>query len=279
MEHAEVPRPDTTLPEVVAAEHLKANINRHDDSYYKYPQPTQPFSPLGHSSQYSNSPYVSAVTPYPHHTWNDGSTVGVKGFEKTSRKNFAALIALATFLFTALAIATGLGIPLAQCRNRLNPNNYSPLQPDKISNLKKGAYCNDRGQLTRDPLFTTRNGSASFDLKCGVILQEGLPALDPTSNVSSLQGTVRNIQTIVSYSVSDCIEACHSLNAMSEDKEKNSENPKCQSVTFIPALSGALSQGYGGNCFLKNSTLFDLSQASVSVVAVSAEVHRLREGT
>lgn len=279
MEHAEAHRPDTTLPEVVPVENLKANTIRHDDSYYKYPQPTQPFSPLGHSNQDSNSPYVSAVTPYPHHTWNDGSTVGVKGSEKTSRKNFAALVALATFLFTALALAAGLGIPLAQCRNRLNPNHYAPLQPNKVNNLKRGAYCNDRGQLTRDTLFKTRNGSASFDLKCGVIFQEGLPALDPISNVSSSQGTVRNIQMIVSYSVSDCIEACHSLNALTENKEKNSESPKCQSVTFIPALAGALGQGYDGNCFLKNSTLFDLSQASVSVVAVSAEVHRLRKGT
>lgn len=278
MEHAEAHIPDATLPEVVPVENFKANTVRNDDSY-KYPCPTQHSSPLAYANQGSHSPYVSAAMPNTHHSLDDGSALGIKAFEKASRRKFAGLVASATFIFAALALGTGLGVPLTECRSRLEPYKYAPLQPDEVQSLKKGEYCGDLATLTKGALFTTRYGSASFDLKCGVILQEGLPALDPTSNVSSSQGTVRNIQVIVSYSVSDCIEACHSLNVMTKDEEKNSESPECQSVTFIPALSVALGQGHYGNCFLKNSTVFELNKASVDVAAVSAEIHRLRKGT
>lgn len=272
MQHDADRRPETSLPEVVPVESLKENTIRHDDSYYKYSAPTQPFSPLAHSNEGSSSAYTSAVTSHPA-PWNDGSTIGVKGFEKTSRKKFAILVALAIFLLTALALGTGLGIPLAKCRNQLDPNNYAALQPLKINTLRKSAYCNNNGKLSGAPVFTTRNGDASFDLKCGVIFQEGLPAFDPANNGSKAKGTVRNIAAIVSYSVSDCLHACASLNNMTENVDQ--ESPKCQSVTFIPAMKGALDM-YDGNCFLKNSTLFQSDQASVSVSAVSAEVRKLR---
>lgn len=277
MEHRAEHRPEGTLPEVVPIENLQANTIRHDDSYYRYSRPTQPFSPLANSNQDSRSSYVSAVASSPNHTGNGGSTVGVSGFETTSRRKFAVLVAMASFLFTALALAIGLGIPLALCRKRLDPDGYAPLLPEKVYSLKKGAYCNDRGELTRDNIFTIPNGTATFELSCGVAFREGLPALDPTNDGTTSNGTVRNIQVIVSYSVSDCILACHSLNVMTEEKERNYTSPQCQSVTFIPTLSDALSRGNDGNCYLKNSTVFDLSRAAVRVVAVSAELQRLRK--
>ena len=275
MQHAKARRPDSSLPEVVPVENLKENAIRHDGLYYKYPNPTQTFSPRAHPNQGDSSPYISAVTPHPHQ-WNDGSLVGAQRVKKSSRKKFALLIALATFIFTGIVVAAGLSIPLVKFRARLNPDDYAPIQPLEVNTLKKSSYCNSQGRLTGDSLFTTRKGNASFDLNCGVIFQEGLAAYDPASNVSISKGTVRNIAAIVSYSMDDCIQACASLNAMTENADK--ESPKCQSVTFIPEMKISVDL-YEGNCFLKNSTLFDISQAGVNVDAISAEVHRLRNET
>ena len=275
MQHAKGRRPDSSLPEVVPVEILKENAIRHNDLYYKYPNPTQPFSPLPHSNQGNSSPYTSAVTPHPYQ-WNDSSSLGTKQVEKSSRKKFALLIALGTFILTGIAVAAGIGIPLFKLRARLNPDDYAPIQPLKVNTIKTSSYCNNQGRLSGDSLFTTQKGTASFDLKCGVILQEGLAAYDPVSNVSISKGTMRNIAAIVSYSVDDCLQACASLNAMAEDADK--ESPRCQSVTFIPEMKISVDL-YEGNCFLKNSTLFDISQAGVNVEAVSAEVHGLRNET
>ncbi|KAK5939896.1 hypothetical protein PMZ80_008278 [Knufia obscura] len=282
MQEASKHRPDTSLPEVVPVENLKSNTIRHDDSYYRHPNPTQPFSPLAVSGQGSYSPYTATATttPYPHQ-WNDGPTSGVKITQRKSRIKFAALVTLATFIITALAMGAGLGIPLAKSQSKLDPNNYAPLHPSKVVLIERPEYCDSNGRSAGNTLFTTRKGDASFDVKCGTIFQEGLPAFDPTTaslpgSEQVARGTVRNVATIVSYSVDDCMYACASFNNMTENPDPAS--PKCQGVTFIAALQSAVDM-LSGNCFLKNATLFDIGQASVSLTAVSAELSTLRVGT
>lgn len=257
----------SALPEVVPIEGLKSNPIRHDDDWYMKPHTA--YSPL------SNSPYTSSPSQQTYaQTTTDNHSLRVQGFEKTSRKKFALLCVLATFLVTALVFGIGLGIPLALSRNKLAPNNYAVLPALQVDTLKKTGFCDKNGELTRSSLFTARDGSSSFDIECGVIFQEGLPAFDPTTNSNQPSGTVRNIAALVAYTVSDCIEACASFNNLTLNKIADS--PKCQSITFISKLRGAV-DGYGGNCFLKNATLQDLRQAAVSKeAAVSAEVHRLR---
>ena len=206
-----------------------------------------------------HSQYAAQTPPY-----NENTAIGVSGFHKTSRKKFAALVALATFLFTALAFGTGLGIPFAKCRNRFDPNSYAPLPPLQINTAKKNGFCNNAGKLTRNRVFNPRKG-----------FQEGLAAFDPVANTSSTasNGVVRNIAAIVAYDVSDCIHACASLNQM--DVNDDIASPRCQSVTFISEMKDNVDL-YDGNCFLKNATVAELGQAAMSTAAVSAEVHRLR---
>lgn len=255
------------LPEVVPIEALKSNTIRHDETWYLNPHTV--YSPL------SNSPYTSSPSQQTYvQAPIDDHSLRVQSFEKTSRKKFALLCVLVTFLATALVFSIALGIPLALSRNKLDPNNYAVLPALQVDTLKKNGFCDNNGDLVGGSVFTTRDGSASFDIECGVIFQEGLPAYDPAANSKTPSGTVRNIAALVTYTVSDCLEACASLNNLTIDKVTDS--PKCQSVTFITKLQGAV-EGYGGNCFLKNSTLQDLGQAAVSKdAAVSAEVHRLR---
>lgn len=255
------------LPEVVPIEGLTSNTIRHDEDSYLQPQTTR--SPL------SNFPYTNSPSQYtyPEATTNDHS-LRIQGSDKTSREKFALLCVLATFIATALIFSIGLGMPLAKSRNKLAPNNYAVLPSSQVNTLKKNDFCDSKGDLTRDSVFTTRGGNASFDINCGVIYQEGLPAYDPTTTSGPAVGTVRNVAALVAYTVSDCIEACASLNDLTLNKIADS--PKCQSITFISNLEGAV-EAYDGNCFLKNATLQDLSQAAVSKeAAVSAEVHRLR---
>lgn len=85
--------------------------------------------------------------------------------------------------------------------------------------------------------------------------------------------TPRNIAVLVMYRVDDCLAACANLNDLARDK--NLFRPMCQSITFVLSMKSALSQ-FPGNSFLRNSTLFDLKQAGISVDAVSAEASGLR---
>ena len=259
-------------PEVVPVENLSSNTLRHESDWYLKPQHTSTSLP---NSKDRLSPFQNGLL-YPQPGLDD-ATIPVEGAGRTSRKKLALVCALFTFLFTALALSTGLGIPLAKCKNRLIGDNYRPLQPLQVNTVRKSNFCNSNGELTRDSIFTARNSSASFDLHCGVIFQAGLAAFDPKSTTAVPNGTVRNIAAITAYSVDDCISACVSLNT--NEVNADTESPRCQSVTFIAQVQSSVN-AYDGNCFLKNATVQDLNQASISKdSAVSAEVHRLRKET
>lgn len=255
---------DATLPEVVPVESTnKDNTIYHHYSWFERPIPT--------SDNGSDAPITSITNPYSHAI--EESTIGVKGFHKTWRKNFALLVALGIFLFTALALSTGLGIPLAKCRNRVSPDGYAALGPLKVNLVKMDAFCNKNGKLTRNSTYEV-NESFHFDLYCGVKFNPGLPAYDAIARNGVANGTIQNILSIVSYSVSDCINACASMNKVA--KAGDSTNPPCQSITFLAGMGAAVTQ-HDGNCFLKAATVNNLNDGVSDNNAISAEVGRLRK--
>lgn len=203
---------------------------------------------------------------------DDSGMIAPHDFHKTSRKNFALLVALGVFLFTALALSTGLGIPLAQCRNKLNPDGYAPIPALNVTSVKKGKFCNKNGNLTRNQRYYASD-TFSFDLYCAKEFRESSEAFDPFTKNRVAKGVIRDIVAIVAYSVPDCISACTSMNEIV--KAGNSSSPPCQSITFVPNMQETVI-GERGNCFLKNATINDLNSAYVNLDAVSAEVHRLR---
>lgn len=261
-------RYSTSLPEVVPASSLEADADRNNDWSTAPHSMSSPSS----DSDYTNSQQAAATPKYL--LDSQGSEHGIlpmHGFRKTTRKKFAALIALGVFLFTTLAFSTGLGIPLAKCRNRFSPNNYAPLPPGNINTVKFNGFCDKNGELTRQPIYNA-SGNAQFDLFCGQDFTSGLPALNPSTGATD--GRVRDMVAIVAYSVGSCIEACASMNELAI--EDTPENPKCQSVTFTSQMQASVNR-QGGNCFLKNATLANLDQAYIdNDIYVSAEVHLLR---
>lgn len=266
-------RPESAaLPEVVPVESLHGRPMRHEDSWYAQPQL---LSPPSASNSSSNLPQTAITAPYPQSSLYPevSDTVGLKGFHKTSRRKFALLVALAVFLFTSVALSTGLGIPLAKCRNRLVPSNYAPVTASKVESVRKNDFCDKNGQLTRDSRFTARGGNGHFDLHCGLVFSASLPAYDPATDNGLANGAIQNRIVIVAYSVADCIQACATMNSIA--KAGNSSSPPCQSITFLPDMAAELEKN-GGNCFIKNATVNDLNLANKDPTAVSAEVQRLR---
>lgn len=261
-------RDSTFLPEVVPASNLETDTSRHNDWFSK---PNAPPSPSFHSD-YNSSRHIAANPKYLlNFQGSEHGIVPMHGFKKTTRKKFATLVALGVFLFTALALSTGLGIPFAKCRNRFSPNSYAPLPPSNINSLKFNGFCNQNGELTRPSIYNT-SGNTQFDLFCGSDFTSGLPALNPSTGATD--GRVRDIIAIVAYSVGNCIEACASMNKLAI--QVDFQNPRCQSVTFSSKMKTFLSE-QGGNCFLKNATLASLNQANDDdSTYVSAEVHSLR---
>lgn len=213
-----------------------------------------------------NSTYIS-------YSPSNSGKVRMHDFHKTSRKTFALLCGLAVFLFTAIALSTGLGIPLAKCRNELDPEKYAPLAATDVVSVQKGKFCNSKGVLTRDAQYNV-SSTFHFDLYCGREFQRGGSAFDPVTKSGIPNGTVQDIMVVVAYSVPDCINACASMNLLAS--AGNSTSPPCQSVTFLANMKDSVASRQG-NCFLKNATINDLSSAESNVDAVSAEVHRLRK--
>lgn len=151
--------------------------------------------------------------------------------------------------------------------------NYAPLAAPEVGVLRSPISTED-GKLAegmRD-VSTHPCGNTTFDVLCGVVMQEGQAGLKPI-NLEVSTRTLRNVAVQVMYRVDHCFAVCANLNDPAPDK--NLFSPMCQTITFVPSMKSALSQ-FPGSCFLKNSTQFDLKQAAISVNPVSAEVSGLR---
>lgn len=263
----------TSYPEVVPVENLKANVIRHQENWNETPHrsadyslhtPYTPYSPSSDSAFRGKSRFqeypelVQISTPQTKRRRPNWITIGV---------------ALCTFIVTALAVGAGLGVPLRQCREQTDTKNYLVLPADQVLTLRTDSFCDSHSQLTRNPVYDLGHNNASYDLHCGLVFQAGAPAYDPTSTTGP-SGTVRNIMTIITYDVDDCIRACDSMNVLTVNADPRS--PQCQSITFVSQLQNAV-KDYHGNCFLKNSTMYEIGQAIPGIgIAVSAEVHGLR---
>ena len=102
--------------------------------------------------------------------------------------------------------------------------------------------------------ITTQTGD-KFSFSCGFDIGTGLAAQGG--------GIISDIAGIVSYSVSDCVDACSEF---SRQSDKWGVAMRCTSVTFDSDMKN-VTQTWGGNCWLKNGTvkpgveMFSLSSA------------------
>jgi len=79
-------------------------------------------------------------------------------------------------------------------------------------------------------------------------------------------GTIRDIATIIAYSVEDCIESCFGLNIASFASEFAL---KCSAVFFSIDLEASVTASTG-NCVLKNDTLAAGTSAASNAFGVTA---------
>lgn len=223
-------------------------------------------------NSYSQLPAGNLIRDEGFHTKHQIAATQKAGTRAKLLTVFAALCVIAP---TAIALGVGLGVPLSQCRAQTNPDNYSVLSANQVTLLRHDNYCNSNGQLTRNRVYDIGRDNASFDLFCGMDFPAGVYAYDAKSTAGKLNGTIYNIAIITTYTVDDCIRACYSLNELAIDKDV--ESPTCQSISFTADLQNAV-KDYRGNCFLKNATIFALSEAVMGEgTAVSAEIHELRK--
>jgi hypothetical protein len=90
--------------------------------------------------------------------------------------------------------------------------------------------------------FSTQTGD-TFTFECGFDIATGLH--------DSAGAVVVDIVGIVSYSVDDCTYACSEFNRRATDWGFAA---RCGSITFRWDMKN-ITQGYGGNCWLKNGTV------------------------
>ena len=105
-------------------------------------------------------------------------------------------------------------------------------------------------------VFTTSK-EERFSLFCRHAFMSGSPAREG--------GVVADLVHIRAYSAEDCMEACSGFNF--EQKRWNG-TARCRAMTFRANMGTKVNQ-IGGNCWLKNDTLWDINTAEIADGLVS----------
>lgn len=261
-----------SFPEVVLPHNTDSPEVSYEDGLHFHKSPVSTSRTLGDEPPESVNTTYSAIKSETSETRD----LDEPAYEtrKTSHRKLPWLLALGVFLLTATALGAGLGVPLAKCQSKLNPNSYAPIPASNVTSVQTGKFCDSDGNLTRKSKLYTASAVFHFDLYCGKDFRAGYQAFNPVTQSGIANGTITDLVAIVAYSVTDCINACVSMNNLVQ--AGNSDSPPCQSITFLPNMKDLVLTEWG-NCFLKNATINDLTSAYDNVDAVSAEVYRLRK--